>query len=72
MIVNSPTEDLSRRVCASVSRVVKVDGLCCDQDDEKLLLRGSVASKDDAMMCIVVARSVPGASHIINKIKVAR
>ena len=70
MLANPSREDLCQRIQASVERVVQIRDFSCVIDDEKLILRGNVQSRDDAMMCIVVARSVPGVEKVVSEIKV--
>ncbi|QDV45411.1 BON domain protein [Stieleria neptunia] len=53
-----------------MQRVVEVHDFSCSIDDGTVTLRGQVESRDDAMMCIVVARSVPGVESIVSDIKV--
>ena len=73
MIVN-PTSDqnteLCRRIEASVLRVADVRGLRCIAHDGRFVLSGEVNTRDEAMMCGVVARLVPGAGAVINDIRV--
>ncbi len=70
MIADSTSENLCRRIEASVRRVVEVHDFSCSIDDGKLTLRGQVDSRDDATMCVVVARSVPGVESVVSEIKV--
>ncbi|WP_182867567.1 BON domain-containing protein [Rhodopirellula sp. JC639] len=70
MIADSTLENLCRRVQASVERVVEVKGFSCSVEDGKLTLRGQVATRDDALLCAVVARSVPGGESVVNEITV--
>ncbi|MCA9140384.1 MAG: BON domain-containing protein [Planctomycetales bacterium] len=65
------TEELCRRIEISVQRLVEVVNFSCSEEGGKLILRGQVPSRDEAMMCIVVARSVPGVETVASEIKVA-
>jgi osmotically-inducible protein OsmY len=56
---------------ASVQRVVEVRDFSCAEEDGKMVLRGKVNSRDEAMMCIVVARSVPGVAKVVSAVKVS-
>ena len=62
--------DLCQRILASVCRVVEIEDFSCTEEDGKLILRGQVGSRDEAMMCIVVARSVPGVETVVSEVKV--
>nr|WP_161501346.1 BON domain-containing protein [Rhodopirellula sp. SM50] len=70
MIADSTPDNLCRRIEASIQRVVEVHDFSCSVEDGKLILRGQVESRDDALMCVVVARSVPGVETIVSDIKV--
>lgn len=70
MTDQSSTEDLCQRIQTSVQRVVEVVNFSCVEEDGKMILRGQVPSRDEAMMCIVVARSVPGVETVSSEIKV--
>ena len=70
MISNSSKLDLCQRIVASVHRVVEIKDFSCTEEEGKLVLRGQVGSRDEAMMCIVVARSVPGVESVVNELKV--
>lgn len=70
MNVNHSANELCKRIQASVQRLVNVQRFSCAEEDGKLILRGQVPSRDEAMMCIVVARSVPGVDSVVSEVKV--
>ena len=70
MIADSTPDNLCRRIEASVQRVVDIQDFSCSIEDGKLTLRGQVETRDDALMCTVVSRSVPGVESVVNDIKV--
>ena len=72
MIADSNPENLCQRIESSVQRVVNVRNFSCNAEDGKLILRGQVESRDEAVMCIVVARSVPGVETVVSEVKVTR
>ena len=72
MIADSNPENLCQRIESSVQRVVNVRNFSCIAQDGKLILRGQVESRDEAVMCIVVARSVPGVETVVSEVKVTR
>lgn len=39
-------------------------------EDDKLVIRGQVSTRDEAMMCAVVARLIPGVGTFVNNIRV--
>ena len=72
MLVDPSMDRLCERVETSVSRVVYIRGFSCNEENGKLVLRGEATTRDDAIMCLAVARSVPGASSVVNRVKVAK
>lgn len=71
MIANSTSEsDLCHKVQASIQRVADVQGLTCVQEEGKVVLRGQVGTREEALMCTVVARLVPGVTTVVSEIKV--
>lgn len=70
MIADTSPSDLCQRIQSSISRVVDIKEFSCAEEDGKLTIRGQVPSRDDAMMCVVVARSIPGVSQVVSEVKV--
>ena len=67
---NENNNEICQRVQASIDRVVKVEGLTCTCLDGKFVIGGTVKSRDDALMCSVVARVIPGVEAIVSEVKV--
>lgn len=73
MIANSTTEThslLCQRIQSSIARVAEIRGFSCLMEDDKLVIRGQVSTRDEAMMCAVVARLIPGVGTFVNNIRV--
>lgn len=70
MIANSSQTGLCQRIQASIARVAKVENFSCVEEEGKYVLRGEVQSRDEALMCTVVARIVPGVETVVSKVKV--
>lgn len=67
---DSSSADLCQRIQASIKRVVPIENFSCMEEDGKFVLYGEVHSRDEALMCTVVARIVPGVESVVSKIKV--
>ena len=65
-----PIDSLCQRIEASVSRVVPVDNLACQQLDGILVLSGNVDSRQELLICGMAARAVPGVEKVVVKVKV--
>ena len=63
-------ESLRGRVSASVLRVVDVANFDLLIQDELFVLPGVVRSKEEAELCAVVARLIPGIGKVKNRITV--
>lgn len=70
MIANSSHDELCQRIRASIHRVVEIENFSCVEEGEKLIIRGHVHSRDEALMCSVVARLVPGVHSVVSQVKV--
>ncbi|WP_390895555.1 BON domain-containing protein [Stieleria tagensis] len=42
----------------------------CSVEDGKTIIRGQVRSRDEALMCSVIARLVPGVESVVSEVKV--
>ncbi len=62
--------DLYGRIESSITRVVDVRNFQCVWEGDRYVLRGEVASRQEMMMCGVVARLIPGVGRVMNRIKV--
>ncbi|MCO8122159.1 BON domain-containing protein [Stieleria sp. TO1_6] len=70
MIPHPAVEDVCRRAQASIQRVVDVQNFSCSVEDGKTIIRGQVRSRDEALMCSVIARLVPGVESVVSEVKV--
>ncbi len=61
---------LCGRIESSITRVAKVRNFQCVWEVDRYILRGDVVSRQEAMMCGVVARLIPGVGPVVNQIKV--
>lgn len=59
------------RIRSSIQRVVEIRDFSCSEEDGKAILRGQVASRDEALMCAVIARLVPGIATVVSEVKVS-
>lgn len=62
---------ICQRIQSSIARVVDVRDFSCSEEGGKAILRGQVSSRDDALMCSVIARLVPGVASVVSEVKVS-
>jgi hypothetical protein len=61
---------LRERIESSITRVADVRNFRCVWEVDRYVLRGEVVSRQEAMICGVVARVIPGVGPVANRIKV--
>jgi hypothetical protein len=69
VLASASNDELLKRVMASIRRVAEVQDLTCQIEEGRLLLRGTAETQDEAVLCGVVARLVPGVGEVINEIE---
>ncbi|MEM6469395.1 MAG: BON domain-containing protein [Planctomycetota bacterium] len=70
-MTNFSIEDLRERVFASIARVVDVTNLDLVVQDGVYILSGRVSTREDAEMCAVIARRIPGIGKVKNRISIS-
>ena len=64
------SQPLSERLHASLRRAVDIRNYACIEHDGKTVLRGNVKTRDEAFMCRVIAKMVPGVSNLVMEVQV--
>ncbi|MEO1617761.1 MAG: hypothetical protein AAFV88_18055 [Planctomycetota bacterium] len=67
-MTQSFAEQVQDRVTLSITRVVNVSDFKCSEVDGLFVLEGQVQTRDEAEMCALVARLVPGVGKVKNKV----
>ena len=60
------------RLRSSIDRVVTIQNFSCTDHNGKTIVRGSVDSREEATMCNVVARLVPGMDDVVVEVSVGK
>ena len=65
-------EPLAQRIQSSLRRIAEIRDFSCLDEGDKTVLRGQVTDRDEALMCAIVARTIPGVHAIVSELRVTK